>query len=136
MHTKQKINSLIRAFGKSQDGSATVEAVLWFPFLIAAFTLIVDASMIFHNQSHVMRVIQDGNRLLSVGRYDENTETEDFIEQALANLSQNVEVGTVVDNGIIVTSVRVPAGDLDVIGWFSGLANVTLTVTAEHYFES
>ena len=124
-----------RRFLKREDGSATVEAVLWFPFFIAMFTLVVDASMIFHNQTYVTRVIQDGNRAMSTGYLDSTSDTETFIANRLAGLSESARVATSLRDGVIHTEVSVPAGDLDVIGWFGGLKGFDPVMTAEHYYE-
>jgi hypothetical protein len=124
-----------KRFTDDERGSATVETVLWFPFYIAMFTLVVDASMIFHNQTFVTRVIQDGNRAFSVGRLSGTEETQRFIRDRISGLSAGADVVTRLDSGIISTTVSVPVGDLDAIGWFAGLTGFDLVMSAEHYRE-
>ncbi len=124
-----------KRFFRDEQGTATVETVLWFPFYIAMFTLVVDASMIFHNQTFVTRVIQDGNRAFSVGRLSGTDETQSFIRERLAGISEGADVVTRLDSGIISTTVSVPVGDLDAIGWFAGLTGFDLVMSAEHYQE-
>lgn len=126
----------IRSARQDEAGSATVEAVLWLPFFIAAFTLVVDGSMIFHNHSQILRVTQDANRAFSVGRYTDEETTESQIEAALSSLSDNAAATTTVANGIISTTVTVPAGDIDVIGIFKSLTTPTITIRAQHLMES
>ncbi len=123
------------AWWRRDDGSATIEAVLWMPFFLAAFTFVVDGTMIFHNHSQILRVVQDANRGLSVGRYDTEAETETEIEARLASVSPNTNATTSISAGVIRTTVTVPAADLDVIGMFAGLAAPTLTLTTQHFLE-
>ncbi len=126
----------IRTARQDEAGSATIEAVLWLPFFIAAFTMVVDGSMIFHNHSQILRVTQDANRAFSVGRYADEATTESQIEAALSTLSDNAAATTTVSNGIISTTVTVPAGDIDVIGIFQSLTTPTITIRAQHLMES
>jgi hypothetical protein len=81
------------------------------------------------------RVVQDANRSLSVGRLSSATEAEDQITARIAPLSQSPTVHTTIDDGIITTRLSVPAGDLDIIGWYSSLASATVTVTSQHFVE-
>jgi Flp pilus assembly protein TadG len=124
-----------RRFAKNEDGSATIEAVLWLPMFFAFFALLVDVSLIFHGQSQVLRITQDANRSLSLGRIDSATDTELFIESRLADYTPNAQAVTTVDNGLITTSVAVPISDLEILGLFGALSNATLTIWAEHLVE-
>ncbi len=130
-------NLLRRMRGRAaeEDGSATIEVVLWLPFILAIFTLIVDATVIFHNHSNVLRIVQDANRGLSVGRYESEQEAEDQITNRLAGLSANVTADTDILGGVINTVVTIPASDMDIIGFWAGIRDITLTIRAQHFKE-
>jgi Flp pilus assembly protein TadG len=66
----------IKAFLRRDDGSATIEFVLWLPLVMAILLLIVDSSMLFMSRSHAIRVLQDTNRLYSVGQFTGDTTAE------------------------------------------------------------
>lgn len=132
---KARAARLLRVKARCEKGSASVEAVMWFPFMVAVLVLVVDGTIIFHNQSIILRVAQDANRAMSVGRFIDEQQTEDYIEEALSQLSTNVAAETVVNDGVIQTFVRVPAADIDMIGLFSGLSKSTMTVYAQHLME-
>ncbi len=119
----------------AEDGNVTVEAVLWFPFFIAVFALIVDVSMILHNHSYVMRVVQDANRAFSTGQLVDENATEDFVTQALSHLSTNATAHTALVDGIISTYVTIPAHDMDITGTFSSISSINVHVGATHFFE-
>ena len=77
------LTATLRRSLKNEDGNATIEAVLWLPFFLAAFTLVMDATMIFHNQSYILRVVQDTNRGVSIGKFQSESEAEEYIVAAL-----------------------------------------------------
>lgn len=123
-------------FAASEDGSATVEVVIWLPFIMALFTLMVDASVMFHNHSSVTRMVQDANRAYAVGRYETEVETQTELSARLADLSGDADVQTTLSNGVINTVVTVPAADLDVIGVFPGMSDFLFTIRAQHFQET
>ncbi len=133
---------LIRVFGnrffKREDGTATVEAVLWFPIFIGVFGLMVDSAMIFHGQSKVLRVVQDANRNLSIGRLDNDAEVITYINAQLALVGvtpSRTEAISDMTTGIVSTLVVVPASELQLLGYFSVLNNLEVPVTAQHMRE-
>lgn len=126
----------VRRFVRNEDGAATVEAVVWLPFFFALFGLLTDVSMVFYNQSRLLRIVQDANRNMSVGRLTDIQATEDFIKAASANVSSHVSATTSVTAGLITTTVTVPLSDLDLFGVGGVFRNVNMTVRAEHLMES
>jgi len=134
------ITSTLRSparFLRRQDGTATVEAVLWFPIFLAIFGLMIDATMIFHGESDVLDVIQDANRNRSIGRFTTDDEVVAFINTMLAAESIKPKTVTAVTDpttAIITTSVVVPMKQFQVFGW-SSLLNLEVTVTAGHLLE-
>ena len=95
----------------------------------------VDVAMVFNGHSRVMRIVQDANRNLSVGRLATEDEVEAYIITALANLSPNATATTQIVSGVATTTAFVPATDLEIIGMFSAISSITLNVTAQHYIE-
>lgn len=125
-------------FRDREDGTATVEAVLWFPIFIAVFGLMVDSAMIFHGQSKVLRIVQDANRNLSIGRFDSDAEVEAYIDAELATIgvtSSQTEAVSDLVAGTVTTMVLVPASELQLLGYFSALTNLEIPVTAQHMRE-
>ena len=129
----------IRAFRRDQDGSATIEGVLWMPVFILIFGLIADASLLFHAQAQLTRIVQDANRAYSVGRLDSEIETQNFIRARLGAvaLDANTSVTTTVNGaGIIQTIVNVPAYEYAAVGFFTALTTFSLTISSQHVMES
>ncbi len=132
---RKSVFGKLKSWFAHEDGSATIESVLWMPFFVALFTLIVDGTLIFNNHSNVLRVVHDANRAFSVGRLESGAETEAFIKKNAYHISRNIDVSTVVVDGVIATRVEIPAADMDMTGLFTGIAAATLTINAQHYLE-
>ncbi len=109
--------------------------MLWLPLFFAAFGLMTDAAMVFNGHSRVMRVIQDANRNLSVGRLNTELETETYILTALSGLAPNATASTQIIAGVATSVVQVPATDLEILGMFSALNSLQITVTSQQYIE-
>jgi len=125
----------LTGFFKGTDGSATIEAVLWTPAFFALVMLVADVSMIFNGQARMLRIVQDANRSLSVGRVLTAAEVEATVKEKVANIDANAVVKTTVVDGLITTTLTIPADKLDLLGWFSVLRQASVKVSAQHYVE-
>jgi Flp pilus assembly protein TadG len=125
----------IRKFVADERGNATIEAVIWVPTFVAVLLLVVDVSMIFNGQARLFRLVQDTNRALSVGRLQTTTQAEEKIKSSLAGTTSDPIVKTSITDGIITTTLSVPAKDLDIVGYFSALKAARVTVSSQHYVE-
>ena len=113
----------------------TVEAVIWLPIFIGIFALIVDVTMIMSRQAQALRVVQDANRLVSVGVLKSEEETTTFIRTRLSGISNNVDVQSWVAEGIITTNIIMPSRDLVASGLINAFANIPVRVGAQHRAE-
>ena len=125
----------VSRFRNDESGSGTVEALFWFPLFVLIFVMIADTSLLFYGKAQALRVMQDGNRALSVGRLSSTDETRDFITAQLASLSEHVEVTTEVDNGLVISTVVMPSTDLMAVGSVPGFSRINISVTSQHFLE-
>lgn len=126
MPNKGPACSAIKRFRRNEEGSATIEAVLWLPLFVFFFVMLADAATIFTNQARILRIVQDGTRIYSVGGLADCAALNAWLDARVGQLAPGVQ--PVCDDfttpGIIVTRVDVPAGDIDlsgVTGMFGGL---------------
>lgn len=135
-----KVKNMRRALQRfsGENGSVTIEAVLWLPFFVVFLTLIADVALIFHGQARALRIVQDANRNYSTGFYENATETQDAIVARLSaeRLTPNAKAQTVVSDGIITSTVEIPSGDLDAIGFFTSLASIDMQIRSQHVMEN
>lgn len=124
-----------KKFRTNESGSATIEAVLWFPMFVLLLVMVADVSFVFFGQAQAMRILQDGNRAFSVGRITSESDTEVFVVSALAPLTPNPTVTTSLSQGVITTIAEIPVSDLAKIGGFSFLSGYNIIVKSEHFLE-
>ena len=127
---------MLKRFRSREDGAATVETILWFPFFIFVFGLMVDVAMLFHGQAKVLLVAQHGNREYAIGRLATEADTANFVQTQLAAVDINASATMTEIAGVARTVVSVPATELQVLGFFTAFQGLNLTVTAEHMNES
>jgi Flp pilus assembly protein TadG len=122
-------------FFRKEDGSATLESVLWLPVFIAFLTLAADASFIFFGQNQAYRIVQNANRSLSVGRLLSEDEVVDYLSAELSNLAPNAQVTASIEDGTITSIARIPASDLTATRMFTAFLDVNITVGARQFVE-
>lgn len=132
----KKTTRRVGPFLRDESGSFTIETVMWLPVLVFLFCMIADASLMFGKQAQVMRVVQDANRALSVGRLQSDAEVEAYIAQQIAWMTTNAVIATDVTNGVISSTVSIPAGDMTATGFISAFSSLTVSVTAQHLSEA
>jgi Flp pilus assembly protein TadG len=132
----------IKAFLRREEGSATIEFVLWLPLVMAILLLIVDSSMLFMSRSHAIRVLQDTNRLYSVGQFTGDTATErltkaqDYALARLRGLSPSATVTTTeTTNRVVRTRATMETREVAQVGFLGMMIDTTMVVVAEHRVE-
>ncbi len=139
-----KLTRASRRFAIRNDGSASIEALFWIPAFLAVFSLMVDASYIYHSEARILRVVQDANRNLSNTRYDTAAEVEEYIKARLATLKikpKSVKATLATDatgtrNNAIMTTVVVEAKEVQMTGLYGALMNSDITVFGFHISET
>lgn len=126
----------ISGFLSQQDGSATIEFVMWLPLFLFVFGLIAEASLIFAGETTILRVVQDANRAMSIGRLTTASATETQIKNNIAKLAPDAQVTTTVTNGIIHSTVSVPVSDLTFTGLVPQFKSLNVKVSAQMMSES
>ena len=95
-----------------------------------------DAALIYGGQARILRVVQDGNRAMSIGRVTDTNTLESQIATQLRPLSPRAVVSTTVAGGVINSSVTVPLSDLTATGLVAAFDGLTMTVSAQHMAEN
>lgn len=135
MNIRTRLAEGLKRFATSRDGSSSIEAAIWMPIFMGLILVIANTSLVFYGQSQAMRIVQDGNRAFSVGRLTTEEETEVFIAERLATLSENPVVETVLHQGVIYTTVQLPVEDLAHIGNLGMFSEYNVSVASQLYVE-
>ena len=99
-------------FGRSEDGSWTIEAVIWTPILVALMAFSVNMSTVFFNEAQILSVVQNVARAHSLGRYEDDLEAEADIQAQLAYLDASYSVDAMIDGPLVTASVTIAATEL------------------------
>ena len=130
-----------RRYWRQEDGTATIEFVLWLPILVAVIALTADAALIFGAKANVLRVVQDANRAASIGRFKEEPNfaraVENYVRANIGTYANRATISTEVINGNVVsTTVRIPSGELMATGFLGQLTGINVTINAQHMLEA
>ena len=102
----------VAAFFRDEKGSYTIESVIWLPIYVFILAIMMNVSMVFFNESQMLRVVQDSNRSFAVGRIDTLEAAEQYVLDRLAYLEVTPVVNSQLVDGIIYTNLSIPATQL------------------------
>lgn len=132
--------SIIKTFFRQEGGSATIEFVLWLPIVLAILLLVVDSSMLFMSRSHAIRVLQDTNRLYSVGQFtgtpaERIAKAQNYALTRLRGLSPSTVVTTTETNRVVRTRATMETREIAQIGFLGLMIDTEMVVAAEYRVE-
>lgn len=108
-HSAAAIWGNCRRFWSREDGSVTIEALIWTPIFVVLMALTINVAQVFFHQSQILRVVQDTNRGVSLGRFANGAEAEAYITSALGYMTDEITVTSDIADGFVTTRVIVPA---------------------------
>ena len=125
-------------FHKQEDGATTIEFVLWLPVFAMLFALVADTALIMGGQAQVLRVVQDTNRSMSVGRIRSEELAQEMILANIRDIAPTATVTTTYDQftGLISSRVLIPASDLTATGLVDSFSDFNVAVFAQHLAEN
>lgn len=119
-----------------ENGSITVESVLWMPIYLLFFTLIADVSLMFHSQAQATRIVHDTNRLASTGTYTTSAQMEAAVRERLNDYSPNATINSTFGPSTVLTTVSMPVSDVAAIGILGTFTRANITVSLIHLVEA
>lgn len=123
-------------FGRSEDGSSSIEAVIWLPLFFFLIIFVLDASMMFNAQSRALRVVQDTNRALAVGQIASAAEAETILRERMAAIAPSAVVHATITGNIAMTSVAMPIGEISMFDTFERFASFEVTASSQQLIEN
>lgn len=130
-----KLNKLLQRFRREEDGSATIETVLWIPIFVWILALIINASMIIFEKNQAYRIVQNANRILSTGYMQTEAQVEAYIAERLANIAPLATVETTILDGVVTSDVSYQVSDVFMPHAVADLLNVWVSISAQHFME-
>lgn len=129
------MNKLLRRFRTSEEGSATIETLIWIPVFIWILVTIINASLILFQKNQAFRVVQDANRILSTGYMQTPVQTQDYIASRIAGFAPEAQIMTSIDDGVVTSTVNYQVSNLFMPHVIVDLANITINISAQHFME-
>jgi Flp pilus assembly protein TadG len=123
-------------FRSDESGTATIEAMLWLPLFFALILVVMDASMAFNAQTRAMRIVQDTNRALAVGRIADVAQARMVMLSSVAKISPGAAAASTISNGIVTSSIRMPIEDLTMFGRIHRISGVQVYATSQQMVEN
>lgn len=119
-------------FERGKSGLQSIEAIVWAPILLLILAIGINTALIQFNESRLLRVVQQANHLLAVGDLNSEADAEDYIISQLDDMSQSLVVESVIDDGLIVTTLTIPVIDVMPTGLTDSIYYSTvITVSAQ-----
>ncbi len=125
----------LRRFRRQDEGTATIETLLWLPVMLAFVALAADAAFVFFGQNQAYRIVQDANRSLSVGRFQTEAQVEKYLTDTIGAFAKHVTAETTIQSGMVTSVVKIPVNDLIATNMISSLMNFDLTVGGTQFVE-
>jgi Flp pilus assembly protein TadG len=125
-----------RGFRIREDGSATVEAVMWLPLFFFLIIFVLDASMMFNAQSRALRIVQDTNRALAVGQLADVEEAKAQLRARMAEIAPSAEVDATITGNLAQTWVAMPLGEISLFNTFAGVESLRVTASSQQLIEN
>ena len=128
-------SAVLRRFRRSEDGSFTLEAVIWMPIFAILLAIIMNLSMVFFYESQMLRIAQDATRAYSMGRLTEQ-EAEDYIAQRLSFIDAQITVNTRTVGLVAQSVVSTTAAELMPFDLMSGAFDgIPIGVSTQYIIE-
>lgn len=127
----------VTRFLRCERGDFSIEMLPWLAVIAVVITLITDAAYTFHSCASILRSMQDGNRLASIGMFHDPAEVETYVEQRITAIYAEAQATTSIDTstGLVETQIVIPWTSLRVIGLLSNSTNPAITMSATHALE-
>ena len=129
------LRSRMARFKADESGAATIEAVIWIPFFFFIMAMVLDASMMFNAQSRALRIVQDTNRALAVGRIATVADAETLLRTRIATISPSATVDAIIAGDLVTSSVRMPFGDLIMFNVFDSFGDFAISAQSQQLLE-
>ena len=126
---------LLHRYRTSEEGSATIETLIWIPVFVWVLVMIINASLILFQKNQAFRIVQNANRILSTGYMQTPSETQTYIADRIANFAPEATVTTTIDNGVVTSSVAYQVTNLFMPHVIEQLANININISAQHFME-
>lgn len=116
----------ISSFRRTEDGSVTVEFVLWFPFCIFLLAILTDFVMIYMTNSSMWSSAREATRAMAVRSVDADGARNMIEDSLIRGGTYEIQIALDAHSSEVSTSIRFPLRDASVFGVLSPLMDEDL----------
>ena len=136
-NTKSPFKWKLGRFAKDNEGSSTIEFVLWVPVFALILSLVIDVCFLFLAQSRMFDVASDATRQLAIRRLDDTGAQNYAIQNAsfggaTASASADCPNGT----GYCEVTIELNSAEVAVTGILNFISTDKLTATVRQLQEN
>jgi len=120
-------------FVRDENGSTTIEIVLWTPIVLGFLGLITDATVAMNAQQDFYGIARDASRMVATGQRTAD-EAVGYIQERLGNADDLVADVSIADN-FVTSSITAPAGSYTTVSsaFVGGDLNAEVTMWIENF---
>ena len=124
----------LRSFRKEEEGSTTIEFVLWVPLLLTLLLFATDVTLAFMRQSQVWQVSRETARIVS--RHGMDVAAAEDYARGIGTIGTSVpEVDVSVNGGDVVVTMSLPSAGLTPFNTIGLLLGDRITTRVTHTME-
>lgn len=122
------MQKFLSRFRKDQNGSATVEFVIWLPLIASLIVGAFDLNVVLLTQSNMWNVARDAARRVAIGDMDSDA-AETWAEAQLAMLGMTPTVTVSQASDDITVAVSASVADMAILGSLTQTKNYTINAS-------
>lgn len=123
--------SLRNRFVGDENGSMTIEFVLWIPIIMALLATAIDATMLYVTHTEMANVARDTARRMVTGIVRSESDAEEYAANAMSLRNAPYAVKATYDeDSVVEVKIAIAFGDMSIIGYGSPLAIFGKTIAA------
>lgn len=125
----------LNRFRRCDDGSFSIEGVLWVPLFVVTLAAIIDLSLVFHHRADLAHTVHQINRAVAVGQFETAEDAQAYLTERLNRYGPDASGVVSVGRDEVETRVTVPASEVSSMGSIPLFAELDLNLRYTHLLE-
>lgn len=122
-------------FRRSEDGSYSIEGVLWLPVFVVMLGAILDLSLVFHHRADLAHTVHQINRAVVVGQFTSVDDAQAYLRERLDRYGPDATGSVTISGNEVETRVSVPAEEVSRMGAIPLLSGMNMNLRYSHLME-
>lgn len=124
-----RVRNSLKKFCRKEEGSTTIEFILWIPIFVIIVGLVIDLCFLFLAQSRLYDVTAEGVRRWAVLQIKTGTEAETFVENNVQFRGAPVSATASTAGGAVIITATMDPADIVLTGVLNIVAGGSISAT-------